>query len=575
MATIKPYTGIFEKAELLHLLRRTLFGVSKPDLDFYKGKNLNEVIDALIPGTPPLPKPPLRTYYGNTDPSKDLMEKYDDKGTIVTVVPFGETWVDKALQTNFLMGSGNNRRANLKNWWTGLQIHQDRTLSEKMLMFYQTLLVTQDAVLENANSMYLTQNLYRQNVFGNYKQLVKEITLDPGMLKYLNGEKNTKTAPDENYARELQELFTLGKGPASNYTEDDVKAAARVLTGWTVTYSQNVNGVQTNIIPQLNFIQKNHDTGVKSFSSFYNNFQITPDSSILSDKDRSLRELDQLIDMIFNKDEVSKYICRRLWNFFVYYDINAEIEVEVIEPLAEIFRNNINHPEQMKFVMQALFSSDYFFKPIHRACMIKSPNDFSVGMVRQIEFPFPKSNQLEAQYYMWSVIRNGLVNVGFDINNPPDVAGWPAYYQQPVYHEMWFDTTSYPFRRGIYESITRSNFALDKKATYDPANNPSYGFLVKMNFAETVKKFDNPSDPNALIDEAVQIILAPPISDSIRNALKTNFLLLGQSSDAYWTDAWNGYIADPNTSDPESKQVPMMLQNLFNYLMSAAEYHLC
>lgn len=62
------------------------------------------------------------------------------------------------------MGSGNNRRANLKNWWTGLQIHQDRTLSEKMLMFYQTLLVTQDAVLENANSMYLTQNLYRQNV---------------------------------------------------------------------------------------------------------------------------------------------------------------------------------------------------------------------------------------------------------------------------------------------------------------------------------------------------------------------------------------------------------------------------
>lgn len=82
-------------------MRRTLFGVSKPDLDFYKGKSLNEVIDVLIPGTPPLPKPPLRTYYGNTDPSKDLMEKYDDKGTIVTVVPFGETWVDKALQTNF------------------------------------------------------------------------------------------------------------------------------------------------------------------------------------------------------------------------------------------------------------------------------------------------------------------------------------------------------------------------------------------------------------------------------------------------------------------------------------------
>ncbi len=575
MSTIKPYSGAFGKPELIHLLRRTMFGVSKPDLDFFKSKTLQEVIDHLIPTTPALPSPPLRTYYGNTDPSKDLMEKYDDKGTIVTVVPFGETWVNTPLQTNFLLGSGNNRRASLKNWWTGLQIHQNQTLTEKMLMFYQTILVTQDAVLENANSMYLTQSIYRKNVFGNYKQMIKEITLDPGMLKYLNGEKNTKAAPDENFARELQELFTLGKGPDSNYTEDDVKVAARILTGWTVQYTQSVNGVQSVIIPKTYFLQKNHDTGTKVFSSFYNNMQITPDSSISVDSDRALKELNQLIDMIFSKDELSKYICRRLWNFFVYYDITLEIEYEVINPLAEIFRDNVDHPDQMKFVMQALFSSDYFFKPIHRACMIKSPSDFSVGMIRQIEFPLPNSNKLEAQYYMWSVIRNGLVNIGYDINNPPDVAGWPAYYQQPVYHEMWFDTTSFPFRRGIYESITRSSFALDKKVTYDPTNNPSFGYTVKMNFADTVKKLDNPSDPNALIDEVVALILAPPISDTVKKALKTNFLLQGQSNDYYWTDAWNGYIADPGTSDPESKQVPMMLQNLFNYLMSAAEYHLC
>ena len=370
-------------------------------------------------------------------------------------------------------------------------------------------------------------------------------------------------------------MFTLGKGPNSNYTEDDVKEAARVLTGWTVQYIENVNGVQKVIIPKSYFLQKNHDTGVKTFSAFYSNAQIIPDRNISVDSDRALKELDQLVEMIFNKEEGSKYICRRLWNFFVYYDITPDIESEVIEPLAEIFRNNVDHPDQMKFVMQALFSSEYFFKPIHRACMIKSPNDFSVGMVRQIEFPFPNSNQLEAQYYMWGVIRNGLVNIGFDINSPPDVAGWPAYYQQPVYHEMWFDTTSYPFRRGIYESISRSNFALDKKGTYDPTNNPSYGYLVKMNFADMVKKFDNPSDPNALIDDIVQLILAPPISDTIKKALKTNFLLLGQSKDYYWTDAWNVYIADPNTTDPESKQIPMMLQNLFNYLMAAAEYHLC
>lgn len=575
MPNIKPYTGSFGKSELLHLLRRTIFGPNKPDIDYFKGKTLMEAIEQIIPSTPVLPSPPLRTYYSNPDPALDQMEKYILNGNIITAVPFGETWVNTPYQSYFLIGSSNNRRANLKYWWTGLQINQQRTLYEKMILFYQTLLVTEDSVIENGNTSYNTQTLFRLHTFGNYKQLVKAITLDPGMLKYLNGEKNTKTAPDENYGRELQELFTLGKGPKAQFTEDDVKSAAKVLTGWNVLYTENINGKTQFIIPKTNFSQKNHDTGVKTFSSFYNNKQIIPDTNIVNDRDRATKELDELIDMIFAKEEVSKYICRRLWNFFVYYDITQEVEQEIIEPLAEIFRSYGDHPEQMKYVMQALFSSELFFDQKHRNCMIKSASDYTIGLVRQIEFPYPDSSLLEAQYYMWALLHNGNLNIGFNLNSPPDVAGWPAYYQQPVYHEMWFDTTSYPFRRGIYESYSRSNFALDKKNTYDSANNPSYGFLVKMNFADTVKKFDNPSDPNAVIEEALQIMLAPPISNGIKAALKTNFLLNGQSKDYYWTDAWNEYASDPKTTDPTAKQVPMMLQNLFNYIMSAAEYQLC
>ncbi len=575
MPGIKSYQGPFNKLELLHLLRRTMFGPSKSDLDFFEGKTLMEVLDLLIPSTPALPAPPLRTYYSNTDPSLDQMEKYNNGGSIVTAVPFGETWVNTPLQQDFLIGSSNNRRANLKYWWTGLQIHQERTLYEKMIMFYQTLLVTEDTVIENGNTSYNTQTLYRKYAFGNYKQLLKEITIDPGMLKYLNGEKNTKNAPDENYGRELQELFTLGKGLGSQFTEDDVKAASRVLTGWNVLYTENVNGKTRFIIPKTNFSQKNHDTGTKAFSSFYNNNQIIPDISITNDRERATKELNDLIDLIFKKDEVSKYICRRLWNFFVYYDITPEIEAEIIEPLAEIFRAYEDHSEQMKFVMRAMFNSSLFFDQKHRNCMIKSACDFTIGLVRQIEFPYPNSSLLEAQYYMWGIMHNANINIGFNLNSPPDVAGWPAYYQQPVYHEMWFDTTSFPFRRGMYEAYSRSNFALDKKNTYDPLNNPSYGYLVKMNFADMVKKFDNPSDPNEVINEGLQIMLAPPISNGIKAALKTNFLLNGQSKDYYWTEAWNIYTADPKTNDPSGKQVPMMLQNLFNYIMSAAEYQLC
>lgn len=163
------------------------------------------------------------------DPTKDNLD---------TLVPFGKTWVDTPAQASQPANPSGSRRNSLKQWMTGLQLHQDRSVYEKMIMFYQTLLVTEDAVVENSHAMYNTQSLYRKYAMGNYKQLIKEITLDAGMLRYLNGERNTKSAPDENYGRELQELFCIGKGPGSGYTEDDVKAAAKVLTGWYVIYSE-------------------------------------------------------------------------------------------------------------------------------------------------------------------------------------------------------------------------------------------------------------------------------------------------------------------------------------------------
>jgi uncharacterized protein (DUF1800 family) len=372
----------------------------------------------------------------------------------------------------------------------------------------------------------------------------------------------------------LQELFCVGKGAGSGYTEDDVKAAARVLTGWYIISREKINGVDTNVIPRKAFNATNHDTGDKQFSAFYGNTVIK--SGTTNDESNATNEINQMIDMIFKTDEVSKYICRRLWNYFVYYDITAEIEAEVIEPLAEIFRLNVDKADQLKTVLKALFSSEYFFKQEHRGCMIKSPTDFNVGMIRQFEYPLPDASKLEAQYYMWNLIRNNVLNSGQDINDPPNVAGWPAYYQTPSYHEIWVDTSTYPARKSAYENTSKNTYALtNKDKVYDGVNSPSYGFSTKMNFVEFVKKFDNPSDPNALINEAAEMLLGVPLSQTVKDQLKTNYLLLGQSSDYYWTDAYDVYLANPNTNDPESRRVPTMLQDLFLYLMSSAEYHLC
>ncbi len=570
MGSIKPYSGPFGKPELMHLLRRTLFGFSKTDLNSFKGQSLSQVIDQLIPRTPPLPKPPVRAYYNNVDPTKDTIEMIGN----VVQVKWGETWVNTPVQSNFVANPSGNRGNNLKQWMTGMQIHQNQTVYEKMVLFFQNLLVTEYSVVENVHSMYLTHSLYRKHALGNYKDLIKEITLDPGMLRYLNGQLNTKKAPDENYGRELQELFCVGKGPGSGYTEDDVKAAARVLTGWYIISREKINGVDTNVIPRKAFNPANHDTGDKQFSAFYGNTVIK--SGTPNDESNANAEINQMIEMIFNTDEPSRYICRRLWNYFVYYDITPEIEAEVIEPLAEIFRQYKNDPDQIQYVLKALFSSEYFFKQEHRGCMIKSPTDFNVGMIRQFEYPLPDASKLEAQYYMWNLIRSNVLNSGQDINDPPNVAGWPAYYQTPSFHEIWVDTSTYPARKTAYENTSKNTYALtNKDKVYDGVNSPSYGFTTKMNFVEFVKKFENPSDPNALINEAAELLLGAPLSQAVKDQLKTNYLLLGQSSDYYWTDAYDVYLANPNTNDPESRRVPTMLQDLFIYLMSSAEYHLC
>ncbi|HEX5625504.1 MAG TPA: DUF1800 family protein [Saprospiraceae bacterium] len=569
MGSLKPYSGPFGKPELLHLLRRTLFGVNKPDLSYFNGKSLQQVIDELVSGPSAPPGPPVRTYFNNVDPAKDTAD---------TLVPWGETWVNTAIQANQPVNPAGNRRSSLKNWMTGQQIHQDRNVYEKLVLFFQNLLVTEETTVANSNMMYVTHSLFRKHAFGNYKQLIKEITLDPGMLRYLNGERNTRTAPDENYGRELQELFCVGKGPGSEYTEDDVKAAAKVLTGWAVLYREN----NLNIVPRKAFNRNNHDTGIKKFSAFYGNTEIKTDTTITDpapfatvEEKRAYVELEQLIEMIFRVDEVSRYICRRLWNYFVYYEITPEIEAEVIEPLAEIFRQNVNAPDQMKIVLKALFSSDFFFKNEHRGCMIKSPTDFNVGMIRQFEFPMPDAGKIDARYQLWNTIRTYIFNAGQDINDPPNVAGWPAYYQTPSFHEMWVDTATYPYRKSAYEAISRNTYSVNKNNTYNGTNNPSYGFTAKLNFVDFVKKFDQPSDPNALISEAIELMLGAPVSQGVKDQLKTNYLLLGQSTDYYWTDAWDVYIANPGTTDPEARRVPTMLQDLFMYLMSSAEYHLC
>lgn len=517
-----PYSGTFGKPELLHLLRRTLFGVKKSDLAYFANRSLSSVVTELltVPSTPP--SPPVNNYNSAT---------YTDPN-----IAAGATWVNGPSDSNVNFG----RQQSLRSWWMGLIVNQDRNILEKMVLFLHNLVPTDiGGTFNEPIYSYRYNALLRQYALGNYKAFIRQMSIEPAMLYYLDGRLNTKTAPNENYGRELQELFTVGKDSIPYYTEDDVKAAAKVLSGWEID------------TPNLNskFTLSRHDITNKTFSSFYNNTVITGQNNATG----GLTELDALLTMIFSKDEVSKYIVRKIYRFFVYYNIDTSVETEVIEPLAATFRNN---GFLLAPVMLELLTSQHFFDSQKaRACMIKNPVDYIVGLARQFGLAYTTPPDYINNYKNWLYLLDSGTNQQMRIGNPPNVAGWTAYYQAPSYHELWINA----------ETLRRKKEFSDKLIT---SSNNGMSFDI-LGFTASL---DNPSDPNALIDEVTELFHVVTDDAAIRSKLKS-ILLSNQVTDSYWTTAWDAYVAAP-TNTTNLNTVRTRLRTFYQAVTGMAEYHL-
>jgi uncharacterized protein (DUF1800 family) len=524
---LNPYTGVWTDAQVKHLLNRTLFGCTFADIDFFKLKTMSEAVDFILNVPLTQPAPPVNNY--STTPEKADAE-----------IPYGSTWV--TADANLALEG--DRIFSFKLWTIGQFINQERNIREKMTLFWHNHFATETFVIEDARYVYKHHALLRENCLGNFKQLVKDVTIDPAMLRYLNGFANTKNAPDENYARELQELFTIGKDLQARYTENDVKQAARVLTGWR----DNRTSIGSN------FNANQHDTGNKQFSAFYNNTIITGKTGAAG-----ATETDELIDMIFANEEVSKYICRKIYRYFIYYIIDEQVETNIITPLAQIFRtNNYN----IKPVLETLFKSEHFFDTLNMGCYIKQPFDHLIGFCKQTHLTFPAPTaDTEQIYNHWAIPYYFATLAQQDYGEPPNVAGWPAFYQSPQYYEMWINSDSLPKRNTfcdimIYVGYNKNNFVT---------------MLDPIAFAQ---RTSNPANPNTLINDWIKLLYTVEVSQLNKDTMKLSFLLSGQSADHYWTDAWNQYIANPNDVMAKAA-VTQRLQALLKYIVGQAEYQLC
>lgn len=511
---ITPYTGTFGKPELAHLLRRTMLGLTKPALTHFAGMTMNQVVNELL--TVPTPaSPPLNYVASTVDPQ----------------VPYGQTWTT-------VLGGGahdSNRRNSLRGWWIGQMLNQGYSIHEKMAIFWHNH-VPIEYQSDRPNYLYWYVKLIRDHALGNFKTFIREVTLTPAMLNYLNGVDNTRTAPNENFARELQELFTIGKDLPSYFTEADIQAAAKVLTGW-----RNNNTTET-----VYFTLSRHDITDKVFSSFYNNTVIVGQNTATGGTD----ELNALLDMIFTHQEVAKFVVRKLYRFFVYYNIDATVESDVIVPLAETYRNN-NY--EIIPVLQELFTSQHFYDTLQKSSHIRNPADFVIGTLRAFNMVFP--TDVTALYTSWRTINTYMGYQQMEMGNPPNVAGWTPYYQAPGFHEIWINADSLRRKREFIDRCFGSTF--------------SGVSIDMMAFTATM---DNPSDPDLLIEEVLELFHPLPSEPALKNSLKS-ILLSGQTTNSYWTTAWNNYVSAP-TNVTFISVVKSRLKTFYTAVLTMAEAYL-
>ena len=559
VAGLTPYTGTFGKEQVIHLLKRTMFGAKRADVDFFTGRTLTQTLDVLFTPAPTPASGPIRLYATDVRFDPTLANDAPANVPYYDATPMLGPWAEYRDLGNY----NGERTKSLKSWWIGQMLNQGRSIHEKMVVFWHNHFAT-EIVDTTPKTAYYFQELMRTNALGNLKTLVRDVTFAPNMLIYLNGRLNKKIAPDENYGRELQELFTVGKGPNSRYTEDDVKAAARILTGWSYT-SVESPASSGKYVSQLTFdtSANGHDTGSKQFSAFYSNKVITG-SPTANTQANALREFNEMLDMIFATQEVALFISRKLYRFFVYYDIDATIETDVIAPMADLIRTN-NY--DIVPALKALLSSQHFFDVAQKACWIKSPLDFLVGAAREFDVAFPTittpSTDAPILYGAWFNIADSASKQGQNIGDPPNVAGWPAYYQEPMYHETWINTDTFPKRLRVTDALLTTT-----------------GIVIggKKLWVDTVKYTDGfgdaiAGDPNLLIDAVLQLHYRVPPTVAMRTYLKTTILLGGQASDHYWTDAWLAYKAAP-TNAAALSLVTTRLQAFYKFLVQNPEYQL-
>jgi uncharacterized protein (DUF1800 family) len=481
---------------------------------------------------------------------------------------------------------------------------------EKIVFFLHTHFTAIQEKIGNSRALYFQNQLFRLYALDaivspvvpearlNFKELTKKVSVDNAMLRLLDGNLNVNGSPNENYGRELLELYSIGRGlenalpPPTGagdyiyYKEQDVQQAARVLSGFDVDDSFSVIDPDT-LLPRGRIKGSStnasaHDNGTKVFSERFIDigtgqpYEIVPNPLLLNGtnatEESTLDEISQLVEMIYAQEETARHICRKLYRFFVYHEITDTINTSVISVMADTFRaNNF----KLQPVIENLLRSQHFYEAAAGiqddafGGIIKSPLDLITGTLRFFDYTLPDLNtDPQAFYEQTGEIISRIDNQGMIFYQPFDVAGYDAYHQFPIYHRSWITvnylTNRYAFIRSI---ISSSEPGMIKIGVYDFVRNTIDNTLAAnaRNLVMELARYLLPVADNLNFD---------PLTDDTATitAERLNYFLVTFLSDidpdpeAEWTNRWTNQLGVGTMTS--------QLENLFNAMMQSPEYQL-
>jgi len=365
-----------------HLLNRTGFGATESEIRGFVGLSREQAADRLLRGV---------RAVSSTAPPASLGEFVSAR----RVKNLDQAARKEFLRRQFMVS------VELRNWWLQEMLETPSPLTERMTLFWHNHFVSSQQKVESPVLMYRQNVLLRRYAMGNFGKLLHEIARDPAMVVYLDNAQNRKAQPNENFAREVMELFTLGEG---RYTERDIKEAARAFTGWSIEPDDGT----------FRFGRFQHDSGSKT---------VLGKSGDLDG--------DDVLDILLAQPQCAEFVVAKLWREFV----SPEPDAREMKRIANAF---FNARYDIRTAMRLLLTSDAFYADTNRAVLIKSPVELAVGTLHTFEV---ETGELSPFAFLTATL-------GQNLFSPPNVKGWPG-------GDAWIDSTTLLQRKQFLERLFR------------------------------------------------------------------------------------------------------------------------